>query len=862
MNTPHDIIGYKQSIFGISDKGNVVPIAKLENGQIEEISLHDYPNTNTIFISRNYEEIDQKVKDDELFLIRANLSFDFEENIDNPHKSKFWSDNTNLRSLDQNLLIPIIKSEILPEKETGIWRNINPTEVPNKPFFILFEDNIFGPFITKTKINNVEVTPYFNTILGIPQNTISTIKLELLEKNNFILEANINNKKKIFLKNINSIAYITSKKDNHIDYISNENLITFFTKNGFGKNLGNLGKVEANKLKSLIDSFYKEKSFNNTIQNNERLTRVKSILTEFIEANNENNNIVNNFLKTSDGHKYLENYFSKNKDEITKILEEKISKEHDLIYQKHATNLNDRKSRLDKQFEHEKDLYNKQINELKIQLDSLKNESKNAAEAKVDENINKKRLELQELEENYNKILNEKLNAENLVEAEIRLKIIEKEKNKIIKDLDEEIKNRNITILEQKQILKDENISKAIVQTKLIQNIFEEANKAEVSLEINEKIHTPNCIEEKYYPFYNGDDKRTDFIKTIQSNVNNNKSKKLGFDDTANIIITTLQSYLTIFSGPPGVGKTSTATNFAKALGLHNPEYRINSNFLNISVGRGWTTTQDFVGYYNSLRDSFQPSKTGLYQFLSHKHNDFLKLVLLDEANLSSIEHYWSDFLSICDDFENNKFLDLGILNSTDRFLFLPPSLRFIATINNDSTVEPLSDRLLDRAAIISLNNDQIAEDYFTSPTVYGSVPYSLLKECFMVSENPIDNDSIESEMNNLDSLDIINAIIHELKSENIKGGQIHISERKINAIKNYLKIAKEINFENRQSPIDFALSQHILPKIKGHGTALENRLQKILKITNDNDLKLSQKLLTNILNNGNSFTDSFDFFC
>ena len=76
------------------------------------------------------------------------------------------------------------------------------------------------------------------------------------------------------------------------------------------------------------------------------------------------------------------------------------------------------------------------------------------------------------------------------------------------------------------------------------------------------------------------------------------------------------------------------------------------------------------------------------------------------------------------------------------------------------------------------------------------------------------------------------------------------------------LKIAKEINFENRQSPIDFALSQHILPKIKGHGTALENRLQKILKITNDNDLKLSQKLLTNILNNGNSFTDSFDFFC
>ena len=78
MNTPHDVIGYKQPILGNPDKGQVVPIAKIENGLITEINLEDYPNTGTIFISRNYEEIDSKFNNDELFLIRANLSFDFE----------------------------------------------------------------------------------------------------------------------------------------------------------------------------------------------------------------------------------------------------------------------------------------------------------------------------------------------------------------------------------------------------------------------------------------------------------------------------------------------------------------------------------------------------------------------------------------------------------------------------------------------------------------------------------------------------------------------------------------------------------------------------------------------------------------
>ncbi|MBJ8423639.1 hypothetical protein I6M74_17295 [Acinetobacter bereziniae] len=858
MNTPHDIIGYKQPIVGNIDKGHVVPIAKVENGIISKIVSEDYPNSGTVFISRNYEEIDSKYNNDELFLIRANLSFDYEENKEIPHKSKFWSDSSNLKPLDTNILIPILVSSNLPEKETGIWQNINPNDVPNKPFFILMGNHVYGPFLPQSKNENVEIAPYNTTILGIPQNTISKIDWSHLEDNDLVLIADINNKKKIFLKSFLLISDITNKKENQLDYISNANLINFFTKNGFGKNLGNLSKAEATKLKGLIESFSKEKSFNNNIQNNERFIRIKSILDEFIDHNNENYNIINNFLKSKEGQVYLESYFNKNQLEMTKLLEEKIKKQHDDMYQQYTTVLNDKKSRLDKQYEVEKDLYSKQITELRLELESLKNESKNAAEAKIDENIQNKKLDLERINLEINQLLKDKLDAETLVEAKSYVKFLEKKTKEELKELEDQIETYNTTIETQKTLFKDNlNLSSAISQTKLIQSIFDESEKEEIILnECDDIVFIPKAIENIYYDITKEIDNRAEYIKLIQNNINSCKEKTLSYDETANLIITLIQNYITVFSGSPGVGKTSTANNLGKAFGLINPESR-SKNFLNVSVGRGWTTTQDFLGYYNSLKNTFQPSKTGLYQFLKDENkifNDFLKIVLLDEANLSSIEHYWSDFLSICDNFEN-KSIDLGIPDKDSRFLELPSSLRFIATINNDSTVEPLSERLLDRAAIITLNNDHINDDFISNNLVDGAVPYNLLKESFTINiqDNDIDNSDF--------SFSIVSNIINELKTDNIKGGQIQVSSRKINTIKNYIKIANDVGFENHLSPADYAISQHILPKIKGHGPSLKLRLENILKILKDNDLKNSQKILTNILNNGNSFTDSFDFF-
>ena len=48
-------------------------------------------------------------------------------------------------------------------------------------------------------------------------------------------------------------------------------------------------------------------------------------------------------------------------------------------------------------------------------------------------------------------------------------------------------------------------------------------------------------------------------------------------------------------------------------------------------------------------------------------------LILLDEANLSPMEYYWSDFMNICDDLGDQSTVNLG-----ENYVFgIPETLHF-----------------------------------------------------------------------------------------------------------------------------------------------------------------------------------------
>lgn len=74
--------------------------------------------------------------------------------------------------------------------------------------------------------------------------------------------------------------------------------------------------------------------------------------------------------------------------------------------------------------------------------------------------------------------------------------------------------------------------------------------------------------------------------------------------------------------------------------------------------------------------------------------------IMLDEANLSPIEYYWADFMRLTDRSSySDSYINIGI----EHELYVPKTLRFLATINTDQTTESLSPRLIDRACIIKL---------------------------------------------------------------------------------------------------------------------------------------------------------------
>ena len=299
----------------------------------------------------------------------------------------------------------------------------------------------------------------------------------------------------------------------------------------------------------------------------------------------------------------------------------------------------------------------------------------------------------------------------------------------------------------------------------------------------------------------------------VKSNLN-----ELGrsFEDEllSNYLVTLERNFLTVFLGYPGVGKTSLVEKIAKANGLFNADLEKN-RFRKIAVEKGWNSTRDLLGFYNSISNKWIDSKTGLLQIikqLNHeevsKHKAPPYWILLDEANLSPIENYWANFNSMADD----DYAKEITLENEDKLKWNNDKLRFIATVNFDHTTEPLSQRLISRAAIIKLDLPKgilIDKKDFNLPSPL-SVKIQFEKES---------SKSIAPQINK----------IKEALMESNTGMPIIMSPRKEKAIKEHFKYLEPI-INDEAGALDFAILQHLLPIISGQGESFKRRLEELKK--------------------------------
>lgn len=303
------------------------------------------------------------------------------------------------------------------------------------------------------------------------------------------------------------------------------------------------------------------------------------------------------------------------------------------------------------------------------------------------------------------------------------------------------------------------------------------------------------------------------------------KVKKLVYsmEDLINFHTSLKSSALTILSGQSGIGKTKLATTYAEALGLSQEK----KTMLIMPISPAYTEPGDILGYLNPSTGLYMPAETGLVDFLIHaqEHENQIHMLIMDEMNLSQIEHYFSPFISLLELEERERFLHLyskdTVCHNNQKYkhsIQLKNNLVIVGTMNTDETTKDISDRLLDRSNVVVLEKRSFKEikeelEHFTDHNqkssgledAYGEV-YSTWKSekgCWEAFE--------DSELEFFDKLD---AAISNVDPQ--KGFSIRNIIRMGDYLNNLPYDLEEGYVINRERAIDLFIKQRVITKIRG----------------------------------------------
>lgn len=287
---------------------------------------------------------------------------------------------------------------------------------------------------------------------------------------------------------------------------------------------------------------------------------------------------------------------------------------------------------------------------------------------------------------------------------------------------------------------------------------------------------------------------------------------------------------LTIVAGMSGTGKTQLARAYAKMLDLSEE----NNTLLFLPINPSYTEPGDLLGYLNNNNGLFIPSETRLTEFLIHamKNPDSMHMVIFDEMNLSQVEHWFAPFISLLELEPEQRRLSLyskeaHCINSAiyPHTINIGSNIRFIGTVNIDETTKDFSDRLLDRANVItlkkrsfvSLKEEQNDPKYRQKTYEEGMCLHYSKYISWINNDKPLSAFTID-ELHFFDEL-------HELirKADSEKGVSFRIIERIGNYINNIPLDENGNLMLPRRSAIDIQVKQRLLTKIRGTESQYES---------------------------------------
>jgi len=299
-----------------------------------------------------------------------------------------------------------------------------------------------------------------------------------------------------------------------------------------------------------------------------------------------------------------------------------------------------------------------------------------------------------------------------------------------------------------------------------------------------------------------------------------------------NLIIRFTSSLLTkpfvILTGLSGSGKTKLAQAFAMWLCENDTQYKI------VPVGADWTNREPLLGFPNGLdaKQYVAPDSGALELIINaskEENQDKPYFLILDEMNLSHVERYFADFLSVMESKEMVKLYSGAVRESSDGTkipteIAWPKNLFIVGTVNIDETTYMFSPKVLDRANVIEFRvTDTEMESYLASAKELKMESLkaggaSMAADFVRMAKADLIQIAEEKEIN-----DALLAFFKELKKSGAEFGYRSASE-----ILRFAGVAKTIEPAwIVDDVIDAAVMQKLLPKV--HGS--RNKLSKILPV-------------------------------